>query len=380
MLYYRYRSANLLSTKELIYDELYFSYPSELNDPLDGFISYEFPEDFPKWKRLLDFAWKDLPIDTTRIAEIFAKSSPLSVKELATSPKTIYEKILEGIDPTHKNIAFVLAESLKNYISAYIPSEGCSVSFSKTYQNALMWSHYTGKHEGYCLIFRSIDGSINQCPSRSKESIKTSEHSFLGISKNFKLHDVLYGTRNSVDGFTLFPHGVYGRQMSAEEHKSYWENMENMYLTKSSCWDYEQEARLYIAASSACVSQDLLSPIDRIFHYDNSQIAGVIFGMRMSESNKKIIREILLKKSIERYMDSRSDRFLFDIVSFESQFDDKQHAILINPSEIFNCGKSIKKSDPEFASKFTSWSHGEALHIQKSENGKGNSCSRVVLD
>lgn len=181
-----------------------------------------------------------------------------------------------------------------------------------------------------------------------------------------------YGVRQSIDGFTLFPKRVYGEEFSSEDHKLYWENIEKLYLTKSVCWEYEQEARLYTPAGSA------LSPIDRIFHYDSNQIAGVIYGMRMTEDNKKIIREILLRKSKERYIRSEGNRILFNIISFEAKFDDNQHSISITPSEIFDCGEAIKAISSEFTEKFTSWSNGEALYFQHTE--KGTSCKKITLD
>lgn len=378
MLYYRYRPMSALSIKELIYDELYFSYPSELNDPLDGLISYEFQEDFPKWNRLLDLAFKGLPVDTKFLADSFSKKSPLSVRKLVESPTLLFELILSFIGESKKKLAYLLSETLKDYISGYIPSEGCSVSFSRTYKNALMWSHYTGKHEGFCVIFRSIEGNINQCKSRYKKMINLSENCHLTVNEKFKMHDVNYGQKKNLDGFTLFPSHVYGRELSSEELTSYWGNRESTYLTKSACWNYEEESRLYISSSLASVSMEALSSIDRIFHYDNSQIAGVIYGMRMSEQNKSIVKEILLRKSKERYMDTKNEKYLFDIVSFDASFSDDQHTIFIEPSEIFDCGKVINSSNPSFNTKYNSWENGEALHILPTE--KGMSSLRVVLD
>lgn len=379
MLYYRYRPMNSLTIKELIYDELYFSYPGELNDPLDGLITYEFPEDYPKWKRLLDYAWKDIPIDTTNIAEEFTKKSPVSVRKVASSEEFALETITSGINNSEKHLIFILARKLRDYISAYIPGEGCSVSFSRVYDNALMWSHYTGKHEGFCLIFRSIDGCINQAPSIAKTSITTSSHSSTSITRNFRLHDVSYGANfKSLDGFVLFPVGVYGRDFNQEERDNYWKSVESAYLNKSACWDYEEESRLYIPAGSVLTSDDMLSPLDRIFHYDNSQIAGVIYGMRMSESNKNLVREILLRKSEDRFKDDQNDMYLFDIVAFEASFDDSRHAVAIKPTEIYDCGNAIDRFNPNFLSKFTSWEKGEALHIRSTEKGRG--ASRVILD
>lgn len=378
MLYYRYRPANPLTIKELIYDELYFSYPDELNDPLDGQIRYELPEDYPKWKRLLDYAWDGSKIDTAPIADILTKSSPISIRKIIDSPDFLLSKIEQTLDQRLKHLAPLLAQALKNYIVGYTPTDGCSVSFSKTYENALMWSHYAGKHEGFCLIFRSINGCINQCSSRVRDSVQPEECVSLSIPHNFTLSDVQYGPKKNIDGFTLFPHGVFGRDFSKEERKLYWESIDEMYLTKSPCWDYEEESRLYLPSPGACVSKERLLPIDRIFHYSNHQIAGVIYGMRMSEENKKLIREILLRKSKERYVESQHDVFLFNIVSFDASFDDEKHTISIEPVEIFDCGEAIDKSNSHFSNKFASWEKGEALHMHTTERGRG--ASRVILD
>lgn len=107
----------------------------------------------------------------------------------------------------------------------------------------------------------------------------------------------------------------------------------------------------------------MLSPLDRIFHYNNSQITGVIYGMRMSESDKNLVREILLRKSEDRFKDSQNDMYLFDIVAFDASFDDSRHAVAIKPTEIYDCGNAIDRSNSNFLSKFTSWEKGEASYM-----------------
>ena len=54
MLYYRYRSGNELTMKELIYDEMFFAAAEECNDPYEGRFFAEFPKDEEKWKKLID--------------------------------------------------------------------------------------------------------------------------------------------------------------------------------------------------------------------------------------------------------------------------------------------------------------------------------------
>lgn len=379
MLYYRFRTMSTLAFKELLYDELYFSYPHELNDPLDGMVTFEFGEDFPKWKRLLDYAWKDIEIDTTPIAECFAKNSPVSLSKLTSDDSLLQSLIIQSIDKRKSNLVPILVHMLKIYLLRFVPTEGCSVSLSKSFDNTLMWSHYTGKHEGYCIIFRSINNEIRQCQKRTKKSIAVGAYLAIGMPENFKIRDINYKySRGSIDTFSLYPWGVYGRVFTDEERIQYHENRPDVYLTKSICWEYEKESRLYIPPASVMISKTHLSSIDRIFHYDSSQIAGVIYGMRMTEDNKKLIRDILLRKSSERSISPRDDAYLFDIATFEAHFDDNKHNISIIPTEIFADGRVIDKSDPKFDEKLVSWTSGEALHIQRTESGI--SCKRVTLD
>lgn len=373
MLYYRFRPFSPLSVKELLYDELYFSYPHELNDPLDGMITYIFREDYPKWKRLIEFAWKDLPFDASKVAENFASKCPLKLSEKTITLDFILQIILDSLGKISTNAALLLSKRIHTYLFNYKPSNACSVSMSKTYDNALMWSHYANKHEGYCLIFRSINDKILPTPR-----IHTVDKSHR-FEKGFEIHDVIYSRkREEIDAFTIYPWGVYGTKLSHEEHLEYHKKIQHQFLTKSQCWNYEQEARLLIYPSSVLVNKNHLPATDRIFHYDNSQIAGVIFGMRMSESSKATIRNILLKKSKERTMGKGIDKYLFNIVTFESNFNDDSHSINIQPSELFDDGNIIRASEPEFCEKFTSWTSGEALHIQYTE--KGTILKSITLD
>lgn len=289
MLYYRYRPMSQLAVKELLYDELYFSYPEELNDPLDGIVNYEFPADFPKWKRLLEFALKDTTVDVSPVAEILTKSSPLSLKKIIQAPDIIFSAFVKGLGRQYFFLVPELVERLKGCILGYTPTDGCSVSFSKTYKNALMWSHYTGKHEGFCLIFRSLEASINQCPSRVKKAVSLDPNTSLSVDENFKINDINYGPKACINAFTLFPRDVYMDDFTNEGRDVYSGSINEMCFTKSACWEYEQEARLFLPANLACLGSKTLLPIDRIFHYDSSQIAGVIFGMRMSQSNKDLV-------------------------------------------------------------------------------------------
>ncbi|MFX2608984.1 DUF2971 domain-containing protein [Enterobacter mori] len=379
MFYYRFRPMNQLTIKELLYDEVYFSYPDELNDPMDGIINYIFSEDYPKWKGLLDYVWKELNVDSAKYADYFARKSPISLRELAFNTATFFKEI-SPLDKTEdKSLVQLLYTYLKIKIQDSIPPEGCSVSFSKKHDDILMWSHYTGKHNGFCLIFRSIDDELKCCPNRKKVLLSNKEYSSAWMRHNYKFKDVSYEVKNkNTDAFLLFPACVYGRQISKEEHTNYWNNLEDIFLTKSPCWSYEEEVRLHIPSYGSNFERERLSPLARIFHYDNSQLAGVIYGSRMSDSDKKIIREILLRKSYERHMKRDGDTYIINIVAFEASFNEEQHIISNIPVEIFECGKIIDKTSPDFCEKLSSWEKGEAHLVQYGE--KGFSSKKIILD
>ena len=165
MFYYRYRPASELSLKELLYHEIYFGSTSENNDPYDGKPFYSFGPEQDRWFRLLECAWK--PIAHINLTE-WAKS--LSVVLSQNSPMTFqaalsfdYVRALQEIpNPPELLFAMALKTLVTRFIDLYRPEDSYFASFSKTCDNHLMWAHYASRYQGYCLIFKPIDGKLRQ--------------------------------------------------------------------------------------------------------------------------------------------------------------------------------------------------------------------------
>jgi hypothetical protein len=294
MFYYRYRPLNARTIKELIYDKLYFVYPDELNDPVDGKIYYAFTPDEWKWERLPGEAWGKVKIDKNKIAKKLASISPISLEYITSNESPLTNILIESSHGIELPFIIYLSSLLKMFVLQRIPFGDSTVSFSKTGGEPLMWSHYADKHEGYCLIFRPFDNSLT--PKKSSYGQRRNKDNNM---HTLKFKDIKYDSiSKNIDAFTLFSVNINGRSFTKEEHAEYWKQHELISRTKSECWRYESESRLILLTHLHDHYRHCTS--ERIYTYENHHIAGVIFGSRTTNKNKDIIKNILLDKSHER--------------------------------------------------------------------------------
>ena len=112
--------------KTLIKNELWFGSPQNLNDPFESHFEIEFKGgDLPTYEILTKYYEEELQISN------------------ALKDKLMYCSI--DINYFLKDIKEAILKSLKE------KSGICS--FSKSYLNTKMWSHYADSHKGICLIF-----------------------------------------------------------------------------------------------------------------------------------------------------------------------------------------------------------------------------------
>jgi len=112
--------------KCLIKNELWFGSPHNLNDPFESKFDINFiGGDLPTSDALIDFYQNDLLINTA-----------------------VKEKIIRlGID-----VNFILRD-ITECLQKSIKEKFGICSFSKSYLDTRMWSHYAESHSGICLIF-----------------------------------------------------------------------------------------------------------------------------------------------------------------------------------------------------------------------------------
>lgn len=119
---------------------------------------------------------------------------------------------------------------------------------SRNNDNILMWTHYAENHTGYCLEFEATDNTA-----------------VFGASQ-----EVLYRDEYPVVDYYNTPKD---------------EQVDLMLLTKYSGWSYEEEWRIIDFE---------LGP--GIREYPPQLLRGVIFGLRMPESARAMIRSLLKKR------------------------------------------------------------------------------------
>ena len=289
---YRYRTSSALSIKELLYNEIYFAYPDELNDPLDLGAELYFKEgaDFI-YKFLLIGAFQSINIPRNKKLPIEVEKA---IYEVSIQYSRVQRNIKELFTDEHK---FWLEEQLKkqniqvnhfaklyhnflNIISNILPSKLLSVSFSKDYDNPLLWSTYAEKHTGYCMIFS---------PSKNKLKIRDMQNARF---KKYELNEVNYSNDINVD-LTLMFNESKEFDWDALYNSFFPELIKKALLTKNSNWYKESELRIHrgisISFSHLSQEQERLTSIDRTYYFSPSQLVGIIFGFKMKNDTKKDI-------------------------------------------------------------------------------------------
>ena len=382
MLYYRYRPPTELCLKELLYNELYFCSAKESNDPFEGQSFFEFPADKEKWEKLLLFIkkksklFKDININAT--TKNIIKLCPIAFSELFSNK--IKSKLISCIVTEVKSryvVKRTYALELIEYMEKFYPEYMYFVSFSKTNNEPLLWSHYAGKHEGFCLIFKSINGILSQDQTKLKKQINRKTNKGFAslmsqaIQKSFPFKDINYVNEvELLDAFLRFPESVAGGKITKEQEIKLAKEYDKHYIQKHKTWNYENESRLIFNSAEpwAFGEQIILSPLERLIHYEPTQLVGIIYGSRMKDEFKSRIREIIKQRIDQIAIGVEYSRVMFDFVIFESKLSNDSRSLQIKPLEIIGLDSNgIKSSDTKFEEKYKKWQDGHGVH---SENGR----------
>ena len=387
MLYYRYRPFSELSLKELMYDELFFASAEECNDPHECWDFLAFPADYDKWRRLLELAWKNVdekvkaPFYDT-VCDFLVEKKSVTVCEILS--KDFFLTLLEN-DIFRSPVGYRLLIGLVDYLNTYLGEKRYFVSFSKTPDNYLMWSHYANQHNGYCLVFKSLNGFLYQAKKRMRESINigrnfcdkvhVSEH----IGPKFKFCDVIYGETSAlIDPFLYFPQYVSKCKIANEQERlDFFEKLERHHLEKGACWEYEQESRLLLPNPMSWITGEKIeyTKHQRLFYYDFSQLVGVVFGSRMSQENRNRIKEIIDEKIESRLTAASSEDRRFKFVYFQTKLSSKERKLELEPLEINSLSTHIKKTDAAFDREYEEWEKGWCLEF----SGPGSARKTYVV-
>lgn len=369
---YRYRSSNLLSQKGLLYDEWYFASKEELNDPIDMQSKFEFSGD---WTRILTSLWEN-DHEAKIAAAYLTKIGPVSYEQLIIDFHAHKEKIIERVF-SNRHVSLMELSKLENslehllaLLNLYAPGSGYSISLSRTNSDMLMWSHYAASHTGFCLTYRPINGCLNQCPIRKKDSLAVATNHLSSVSAAFEIEDINYKDQlHPIDAFSLLPVIYTGYSFDSESSRlEYHKKIREQLLTKNKCWQYEQECRLMLRQPTKWISGcSTYNSLQRLFYYDFSQVTGIIFGARMSSQDKEAIQNIISHKMLDKYKNIQGGKtYIFDFLYQQAEICPSSRAVKIVDLDLYLMGSILKPGSAQYADRLDRWRRGEGMAI---ENG-----------
>lgn len=373
-MYYKYRSFSEFSIKELLYQELYFATRQESNDPFDSKTFYEFSPNEDYWHNLIEivasrFSWLKKS-DITAIAQSLIAISPMTYDQ--ASNLDITSIVFESIENKDLLTSTLFAEEFKKLIDLYAPEESYFTCFSKVKDDPLMWSHYAGNHQGFCLIFQPINGQLNQHPFYRRTSIRRETPNGLapsmsmGLPESFYFQAVDYQEKvEHLCAFHRLPADVTKLNLEENEKISLSKKQFSQYVQKHQSWSYEQEVRLSFTPIPGFLYGEkiLLSKHERLFHYDPCQLVGIVLGSQMSDENKRRIREVITEVLNKRELYKQEGRVLFNFMIFESELSATQRNLDIKPLELITLTKNYKPDSLDFARLYAEWENGRGLKI-----------------
>jgi hypothetical protein len=220
---YKYESFNTYSLSNLKAQSIYFSSPKEFNDPFDCSIAFDLNDVSEKaFIKLYNFYLDSYP------------NKKLFIKKFGENPNNKFKTYL--LD--------VLENTLRESKERMLKERGISC-LSEINDDILMWSHYSDSHKGFCLEFDSSHDPFHK-------AIK-------------------------VDYSTNFP------KINPELFILYEESKEimKMFTTKYSCWEHEQEWRIFH------------NDVGTLYGYPSEALTGIFFGSEMPDTHIEIIALVI---------------------------------------------------------------------------------------
>jgi hypothetical protein len=271
---YKYRSCNENSLDLLRTGRIWFSTPSDLNDPFD--CRLRLPTSITNADiesvrgRLAGVAPFDLKIQSPRkVAEYVG-----AAQELPALTRLGLIAIQFGFTALLKHIRRIEAHddswvrdliSMARVISEYLLKEITVFCVSECNDHPLMWAHYADSHAGFCTGY--------VCP--------------VGIDNPRIIFKVAYPE---------IPPNITCWQLIEDPGAVH----RDLVVTKSAAWSYENEWRITFG--------NMPGLLDKLLPYRE-----IIFGARMSDSDQQRVRDAVDKRKVKFYralLDDRSGSFV----------------------------------------------------------------------
>lgn len=212
------------------------SNPSNFNDPFE--ISPNF--DISKYDR--NFVRK-LCLEEYLIAEDWRRLEPKIFPDFKTFREHRIRNVEKLVDSKIDEVQENIRENQKSFLSDYSRSWRL-ISFSRSIDSILLWSHYANKHRGIALGFDTDDPYISD------------------LGEEWVL-DVLYSSKKA-EFEPWFDKDGFSREIRKATR---WKSLE---------WAYEQEVRVVVAVTAL---------IDDFYPFQGSSLKSVHFGINCSEAD-----------------------------------------------------------------------------------------------
>lgn len=244
---YKYRDWNNSYHQNLLTNnELYTPSISQINDPFDCLINFDYS----------DLERGDL---TLRSAEILFKEfgnelEKLGYDQLSLANIKDKEDLLKIIS-LKKKFDKKIIQNRKKHLGV--------ISFSKRWDSILMWSHYSNCHTGFCVGFKT-------------EKLIHSGYFNNGLKVHYNQN---YPKVNPFDTDL--------------------EKIVHVFYNKSKDWEYEQEYRM--TKLFGYHSDEAEFEKQKLYHFDDNFVSEVVIGLRTTDRSKEEILQICKEKNISLY-------------------------------------------------------------------------------
>ncbi|MDK9698872.1 MAG: DUF2971 domain-containing protein [bacterium] len=239
----RYRALIQYGLRILTHNELFFSAPSNFNDPFDCKLPIPFQNGSNQDKK--KFICDMLEADDKSKVEVENKAN-----RIIQNPNRDFMKGLE-----------------EGYINNTVEYYGV-LSLTKRHDESLMWSHYADYHKGFVVGFQH-----NRMEILSKSKLK------------------IY--REYVDYKSNIPDWNF---YEVCKNKDVNKLIKNLFLTKSYGWKYEREFRVIVFSLDENGNQ---TSANVGLRFDRSSLACVILGCKILPENRTKIINILKQLSLK---------------------------------------------------------------------------------
>jgi len=240
--------------------ELYFSNPSEFNDPYDTWLPI-IPNDLTEKVLLKLMNSKERPQQARNLRRI-ARAFPGDLQEYVAWINENFTK-----NANQGEYFYVMNELFLNDYFVYC--------LSKKYNDILMWSHYAFNHTGICVgISTNSDGDVELNSSNNSFNKEILHPEKIKYSSNLEKQ-----SQQKIDQFNIV-------------------SLKRMLLYKAKFWSYEEEYRLIVQQKS--------NDNNQILRLKGGSISKIFFGLKTPE---EIIKQTIMEMS-------KSENLNFDLIKF----------------------------------------------------------------